>query len=70
MTPQHTRKLHTALIETGKEVESMVETPDIADMEDQFRRFKAVAQVNDMKAMRKYGRRLSAMVVKWMVEKL
>ena len=64
------RKLQSALIETGREVESMKDTPDISDLEATFKALKLAADQNDMVGMRRYGRQLAARVVKWMVERL
>jgi hypothetical protein len=69
MTKQK-RKLQTALIETGKEVEGMKQIPSLAEMEDRFERFKIAIQNDDMKKMRLFGRQLSSMVTKFMIEKL
>jgi hypothetical protein len=63
-------KLQSALIETGKEVEGIKGTPSITDMDDKFEQFKIAAIHNDMRKMRKYGRQMAAMVIKFMIEKL
>lgn len=62
-------KLQTALIETGKEVEAL-NMPGMPELEAEFNLFKAAEQKGDMKGMRKHGRRLAALVVKVMVERL
>lgn len=64
------RKLHTSLIETGREVEGMKQTPDLADMEMTFQALKFAMNLKDMQGMRRYGRQLAARVTKFMIEKL
>ena len=63
-------KLHEALIETGKEIEAMEETPSIPEMEAELYRLKSANLNGDMKLMRRAGRRLGALVIKFMIEKL
>lgn len=63
-------KLQTALIEQGKEVEAMDITPDIEHLEVTFNNLKFAMQQNDMSDMRLFGRRLTAQVTKFMVDKL
>ena len=65
-----TRKLQSALIEVGHEVEDMKNTPDLSDLEATLKALKFAEQLNDMVGMRRYSRQLAARVVKWMVEKL
>lgn len=64
------QKLQTALIETGKKVESMNQVPSLAEMEDSFESFKTAILNNDMKRQWLFGRQLTAMVTKHMIEKL
>jgi hypothetical protein len=64
------RKLQSALIETGKEVEAIIETPVISDMETQLYLLKIASRNGTMKQMRRAARRLSALVIKFMIEKL
>ena len=70
MNPLDNRKLQSALIETGKEVEAIKETPYLIDMDDKFELLKTAIMSDDMRMMRKYGREMSAMVIKFMVERL
>lgn len=70
MNPLYTRKLKSALIEIGKEVESIEETPELASLELAFENLKCAMKVNDMQDMRRYCRRLSAKIIKLMVDKL
>lgn len=63
-------KLQTVLIEQGKEVEAMKHSPTLAEMEDRFEQFKIAIQSNDMRRQRIYGRQLTAMVTKYIIENL
>lgn len=63
-------KLQTALIEQGKEVEAMDITPSIEHLEVTYNNLKFAMQQNDMADMRLFGRRLTAQVTKFMVDKL
>jgi hypothetical protein len=63
-------KLQTALIETGKEVEAMKETPGEAQIHICFLCFSLAIKENNMKDMHRYGRKLAALVLKFMIEKL
>jgi hypothetical protein len=65
-----THKLQSALIETGKEVEAMKETPEITEIETAFYQLETANYNNDMKQMRKACRRLAALATKFMIEKL
>jgi hypothetical protein len=69
MTP-YNRKLQSALISAGKDVEGIKHTPTVADMEDKLERLKAAIETGDMRMMRKYGREVCAYVMKFMVERL
>lgn len=64
------RKLQTALIQAGKEVEAIKDTPSLAEMEDKFERFKIAIQSNDMRKMRLYGRQMTAHITRFMIDKL
>lgn len=64
------RKLGSALIEQGREVEAMEGTPDIEQMELTFQCLKTAIQLNNMQDQRLFGRRLAAQVTKFIVEKL
>jgi hypothetical protein len=68
--PKHTRKLQSALIETGKEVEGMKQVPSLAEMEDRFERFKIAIQTEDLKKQRLYGQQMAAVITKYLIEKL
>lgn len=64
------RKIATALIEQGREVEQMNTTPGIEHLEVTFNNLKFAIQQKDMVDQRLFGRRLAAQVTKFMVEKL
>lgn len=64
------RKLQTALIETGKEVDAMKDTPDLSVIQDKFIELQMAMKADNMKAIRKHGRKLCAQVIKFMIEKL
>jgi hypothetical protein len=66
----YSRKLQSALIDTGKEVEAIAKTPTLAELEGNFERLKIAIQTNDMRKMRSYGRHMAAMIIKMMIEKL
>jgi len=63
-------KLQSALIEVGKEVEAIKETPGYVDMRTELALLGASEDEGDMKSMRKHGRKLAAMVIKFMTDKL
>jgi hypothetical protein len=67
---KQTSKLQTALIETGKEIEALKETPGLATIQDQCIELQVAMKKENMKATRKEGRKLCAMVIKYMIEKL
>jgi|SRR6478752_3640423 len=67
VTPdQH--KLHTALIEIGKEANNI--TPTQSAINHCHTKLQEAITKGDMIGQRKYGRLLAAMVVKWMVERV
>jgi len=63
-------KLQSALIEVGKEAEAMKETPGYTDMEIQLVCFRSSVNEGDTRGMRKHLRKLAAMGIKFMTEKL
>jgi hypothetical protein len=67
---KHARKLQTALIEQGKEVEKMNYTPDQEAFDLTLKNLKFAIQNNDMEDQRLYGRKLCAQVTKFMLDKL
>jgi hypothetical protein len=66
----YSRKLQSALIETGKEVEAIAKAPALPELEDNFERLRIAIQSNDVRKMRSYGRHMAAMIIKMMIEKL
>lgn len=63
-------KLQTALIEQGKEVESMDATPDAEAMQISLDCLKTAMQLKDMRGMRVYARKLAAQSTKFQIDKL
>jgi hypothetical protein len=63
-------KLQDALIEIGKEVEAMKETPAFTEIIIDQAKLNIAIHDGDMKGMRKHGRRLCALVTKMMVDEL
>jgi hypothetical protein len=62
------RKLHTALIEIGKEVEGMKQVPGADDIHAACATFKMAIHEDNMKEMRTYGRKLTSLLIKFMIE--
>ena len=60
-------KLQTALIEIGKEANTI--TPTQPDIDHCHSKLQEAISKGDLRGQRKYGRMLAAMVVKWMVER-
>ena len=63
-------KLQDALIEIGKEVETIKQAPTPDDIVEAQISFNLAVEKGDMVAMRHHGRRLCALVTKMMVEEL
>lgn len=70
ITQKNKRKIATALIEQGREVEAMESAPDIEQMELTFKCLKTAIQLKNMRDQRLFGRRLAAQLTKFMVVKL
>jgi len=66
----NTRKLQSALIETGKEAEAMKEVPRLSEMDTELANFKSAVYLDDLIGQRRHGRKLTAMLTKFMIEKL
>lgn len=60
-------KLHTALIEIGKEANKI--NPNESAIDHCHAKLQEAIYKGDLRGQRKYGRMLAAMVVKWMVER-
>jgi len=63
------KKLTTALIETGKETESIKMVPLINDLEEEFEKLKTAIKADDLRGVRSHGRRLTALLTKVIIEK-
>lgn len=64
------KKLYTALIEQGKEVEQIKGTPTTDDMQFTLDNLKTASQLKDMRGMRVYARKLAAQSTKFMIDKV
>lgn len=64
------RKIRSALIEQGREVEAMESAPGIEQMELTFECLKAAMQLNNMPDQRLFARKMAAQLTKFMVVKL
>jgi hypothetical protein len=68
----YTQKLQSCLIDTGKAVEKMQDekTPDIREIGILYKKFLQAVANDDMKQMAKESKGLTAVLMKWRVEKL
>lgn len=64
------RKIASALIEQGREVEQMEEAPAIEQLELTFKCLTTAIQMNNMSDQRLFARKMAAQITKFMVVKL
>jgi len=69
MEQEKVNKLQTALIETGKEVER-IPVPTLEVMQNEFADFKEAVIEGRTRDIRYRGRRVAAMITKYLIEKL
>lgn len=63
-------KLETALIEVGKRVDKIKNTPQLRNIDEVYKEFYYSVMEDEMKNIKKNGIELLALIAKYMIDKL